>query len=102
MSTAPLNSVLGGIGLAIPMHALLVLNGSVFGISGFLHRAVRCNTEAIMAVAGLSLGGACVGFLQGPQAGDDITSMQLPKVLLSGFLVGIGTKVSLRLPSSDL
>jgi len=74
------------------MHALLVLNGSVFGISGFLHRAVRCNTEAIMAVAGLSLGGACVGFLQGP--GDDITSMQLPKVLLSGFLVGIGTRMS--------
>lgn len=93
MST-PLQSFIGGLALPIPVHALVVLNGSVFGISGFLHRAVRGNYEAFMAVAGLVLGGMIVAAIEGSgQYLSQTAGLPLEQLLLSGFLVGLGTKV---------
>ncbi|KAF9469165.1 hypothetical protein BDZ94DRAFT_1207145 [Collybia nuda] len=91
-SPTPLQSFLGGLGLALPVHALMLLNGNVFGISGFLHRAVRGGKEAIVAVVGLVLGGVFVGFLE--DNGPNPLTLGLSRVLLSGFLVGLGSKLS--------
>ncbi|KAJ4497977.1 hypothetical protein C8R41DRAFT_820422 [Lentinula lateritia] len=93
MSTpTPLASFLGGFGLALPVHSLLVLNGSVFGISGFVHRAVRGNKEGLIATAGLIIGGIIIGTIEG--RGPETSISPLPSLLLSGFLVGLGTKLS--------
>ncbi|KAF5380863.1 hypothetical protein D9615_004045 [Tricholomella constricta] len=91
-SPTPLQSFLGGIGLSLPVHALLLLNGNVFGISGFLHRAVRGSKEALLGVTGLILGGAYVGLVEGgdPQP----FNVGIGRVALAGFLVGLGTKLS--------
>ncbi|KAG6918139.1 hypothetical protein DXG01_016328 [Tephrocybe rancida] len=64
-SPTPAQSFVGGIGLSLPVHALLLLNGNVFGISGFLHRAVLGGKESLCAIFGLILGGAYVGLLEG-------------------------------------
>lgn len=90
-SPTPLQSFLGGLGLTLPVHALMLLNGNVFGISGFLHRAVRGGKEAIVAVTGLVLGGVFIGVLEG--SGPKPFTLGLSQVLLSGFLVGLGSKV---------
>ncbi|KAJ3775428.1 hypothetical protein FB446DRAFT_763412 [Lentinula raphanica] len=93
MSTpTPLTSVLGGIGLSLPVYSLMILNGNVFGISGFVHRAVRGNKEAMIATIGLITGGVIVGAIEGK--GPETSSLSLPGLLLSGFLVGLGTKLS--------
>lgn len=89
-SPTPVQSFLGGIGLSLPVHALLLLNGNVFGISGFLHRAVRGSPEAVVAVSGLILGGAMVGLTEG--AGPRLLDLSLSQVLISGFLIGLGSK----------
>lgn len=90
---SPLQSFLGGVGLTIPVHSLLILNGAIFGISGFLHGAVRGRTEALASVAGLLIGGATVGVVEG--FGPEIVEAALPSTILAGLLVGIGTKVSI-------
>ncbi|ESK94570.1 family integral membrane protein [Moniliophthora roreri MCA 2997] len=93
MSTpTPLRSFLGGVGLSFPVHALLTLNGSVFGISGFLHRAVRGSKEGWTAVLGLVSGGVAIGLLEG--RGPQLRMPELPVVLLSGLLVGVGTRMA--------
>ncbi|KIK57695.1 hypothetical protein GYMLUDRAFT_172392 [Collybiopsis luxurians FD-317 M1] len=88
----PLTSFLGGIGLTLPVHSLALLNGNVFGISGFVHRAVKGNREAIVATLGLIFGGLVVGAIEGD--GPAYGSLSLPTLLISGFLVGLGTKMS--------
>lgn len=88
----PLQSFLGGIGLSLPVHALLIFNGSVFGISGFLHRTFRGDKEAATALAGLVLGGAAVGLLIG--AAPEDSGATIPQLIISGLLVGAGSKVS--------
>lgn len=87
----PLQSFLGGLSIPIPVHALTLLNGNVFGISGFCHRAVKGNVEGMAGVAGLVLGGSLVALIEGkaPAA----LSVPIAQVALSGFLVGLGTKV---------
>ncbi|KAJ3787432.1 hypothetical protein GGU11DRAFT_103634 [Lentinula aff. detonsa] len=93
MSTpTPLTSFLGGFGLSLPVYSLMILNGNVFGISGFVHRAVRGNKEALIATAGLIVGGTIIGAVEG--RGPESSSLSLPGLLLSGFLVGLGTKLS--------
>jgi uncharacterized protein len=87
----PLQSFLGGVGLVIPVQFLLVLNGSVFGISGFLHDAVRGGKEALTSVAGFLLGGAIVGAMEG--VAPPTVPTGLFRIVYSGLLVGIGTKV---------
>jgi len=83
---------LGGVGLVIPVQFLLVLNGSVFGISGFLHDAVRGGKEALTSVAGFLLGGAIVGAMEG--VAPPTVPTGLFRIVYSGLLVGIGTKMS--------
>ncbi|KIJ69274.1 hypothetical protein HYDPIDRAFT_164873 [Hydnomerulius pinastri MD-312] len=87
----PVQAFLGGVGIALSVHSLLVFNGSVLGVSGFIHCSVQGNKEAATAVLGMILGGVASGFLGGP--GTIATTIDYPKVILSGFLVGIGTKV---------
>ena len=91
MSATPLQSFLGGVCLAFPVHALLSFNNNTFGISGFIHGAARGRLEDAMSVLGLVLGGAAVAVIEG----DKLTvgnSTPLP-LMLSGLLVGAGTKV---------
>ncbi|KZW04406.1 DUF395-domain-containing protein [Exidia glandulosa HHB12029] len=86
-----LPSFLGGAGLALSAHSLLALNGSVFGISGFVHRAARGSHEGIAAVLAFLLGGFVVGKLDGP--GPAFVDRSFGNIALSGFLVGLGTKL---------
>ncbi|TFK42402.1 hypothetical protein BDQ12DRAFT_757138 [Crucibulum laeve] len=91
-SPTPLQSFLGGLSLPVPVHALMLLNGNVFGISGYVHRATKGSFEALMGVTGLILGGMAVGKLEG--AGPLRTDMPLPQVMLSGIFVGLGSKLA--------
>jgi uncharacterized protein len=92
-SPAPLRSFLGGVGVALPAYSLLVLNGSVFGISSFVHGAIRGGKEAAIAASGLILGGMVAGAIEGAGPGPGVLGNQLGLVILSGLLVGIGTRV---------
>ncbi|KAJ7109498.1 hypothetical protein C8R44DRAFT_802709 [Mycena epipterygia] len=93
MSTSrPLHSFLGGLGLSLPVHALLLLNGNVFGISGFLHRAVRGSREAIASALGLLLGGMFVGLTE--RVGPQPFPLSFSRLIISGLLVGVGTKMA--------
>lgn len=87
----PLNSLLGGLTLTVPVHSLMLLTGNVFGVSGFMHRAARGASEALTAVAGLILAGAVVGFIE--CAGPESTGLSISQLAAAGFLVGLGTKV---------
>jgi hypothetical protein len=93
----PLQSFLGGVGLALPVQALLSLNSKTFGISGFIQGAVRGNLEDILSVLGMVAGGSVVGAIEGikPTIQD---SAPLP-LILSGLLVGIGAKVRFKSPA---
>ncbi|KAK7020514.1 Sulf-transp domain-containing protein [Favolaschia claudopus] len=91
----PLRSFVGGLGLSISVHALLLLNGQVFGISGFLHRAVAGRSkEAVASVLGLLIGGLFIGSTENADAISDGVHVARPLLLFSGFLVGIGTKLA--------
>ncbi|KAF9014011.1 hypothetical protein BDQ17DRAFT_1341905 [Cyathus striatus] len=91
-SPTPLQSFLGGLTIPLPVHALMLLNGNVFGISGYVHRAVRGSVEALMGVTGLVLGGVAVGMLEG--TGPSVSPLGLSQIILSGFLVGLGSKLA--------
>lgn len=93
---APLHAFFGGVGLAIPVYDLLTLNGNVLGISGFIHRGIRGSSEALLSLSGLFLGGVAIGLL--PSSPPEILDSSLPSLILSGFLVGVGTKVQVLLP----
>jgi uncharacterized protein len=84
-------SAVSGAALSIPFVSLLALNGAVFGVSGFLHRAVRGNKDGLIAFSGVLLGGSVAGVLTGH--GPRLTHISFPTLLCSGFLVGLGTKV---------
>jgi len=88
----PVQSFLGGVGLALPAQALLSLNSRTFGISGFIHGAARGNLEDAMSALGLIAGGFAVAAIEGtkPIIGD---SGLLP-LAISGLLVGVGAKMS--------
>ncbi|KAJ7500622.1 hypothetical protein B0H11DRAFT_1800540 [Mycena galericulata] len=88
----PLQSFLGGLGLSLPVHALLILNGNIFGVSGFIHRAARGGKESLVSVVGLLLGGMLVGLKEG--AGPQSFPLNFAHLIFSGFLVGVGTKMA--------
>ncbi|KAH7929747.1 hypothetical protein BV22DRAFT_1109695 [Leucogyrophana mollusca] len=89
----PLQAFLGGVGLALSVHSLLVLNGSVLGVSGFIHRSVRGDLVAALSVFGMILGGAVIRLLgQAEPAG--VLPSGLPQKIFSGLLVGMGTKLA--------
>lgn len=91
----PLQSFLGGVGLALPVHALLSLNNKTLGISGFINGAARGNLEDALSVLGMISSGFAVAVIEGikPTIRD---SAPLP-LMLSGLLVGVGAKVRLEL-----
>ena len=91
-------SLLGGVGLASSAHTLLALNGSVFGISGFLHRAVRGAREGAVGVSALVLAGYIVGKISGSDV-PVLAGTSIGRLAVSGLLVGLGTKVSSFAPS---
>lgn len=97
MSSTPLQSFLGGVCVAFPVHALISFNNNTFGISGFIHGAARGRLEDAMSVFGLVLGGVVVAVIEGdkPTVGNP---SPLP-LILSGLLVGAGSKVRPRCPS---
>lgn len=93
----PIQSFLGGVGLALHAQLLLFLNGTVLGISGFLHRGVRGEKEALLSVAGFLAGGLVIGLVEGESTGPNHPT-SVSRIVLSGFLVGVGTKACSRLP----
>lgn len=88
-----LQSFVGGLAVPVAAHSLLVLNGNIFGISGFVHRAVKGHVRDIVSLSGLILGGVVVARLEGKNPSP--LSISLSQILLSGFLVGLGSKVLL-------
>ncbi|KAF9246301.1 hypothetical protein BU15DRAFT_58384 [Melanogaster broomeanus] len=96
----PLQALLGGIGIALAAHSLLVFNGAVFGVSGFVHRSVRGDKEAGTALLGMVLGGVATGFLGDKDTMS--TAASFPWVIVGGLLVGIGTKLANGCTSGSL
>src|SRR5260370_6292835 len=105
-TSAPLQGLLGGVSLAIPVFALLTNSGNVFGISGFLHRipagSPRAHAwqEGVAGVLGLVGGGVFIGLLRPYVLGWSAvtTPLLLPggtliRAMISGFLSGFGSKV---------
>lgn len=97
----PLQAIVGGISLALPVFHLLILSGKVFGISGFLHRSWkpgpggRRSLEDLLAVAGLLVGGFGIGVLEkyGEKGVTLLPSGSLSTSVLAGLLSGAGSKV---------
>ncbi|KAH7889424.1 hypothetical protein F5I97DRAFT_1940787 [Phlebopus sp. FC_14] len=87
----PLQALLGGVGIALSVHSLLVLNGSVLGVSGFVHRSVQGNRQAVASVLGLIVAGVVAEFLD---PGVFSTVNDSSQIILAGFLVGVGTKLA--------
>jgi len=90
-SPTPLQSFIGGLAIPVAAHELLLLNGNVFGISGFIHKAVKGSIEGLAGAAGLVMGGFIISKLEG--GGPSLLSLPFSYTMLSGFLVGLGTKV---------
>jgi uncharacterized protein len=93
--STPLQSLLGGVGLALPAQTLLALNGKTFGISGFIHGAARGNLEDVLSALGMIAGGFAVGAIEGIEP--TIQDSSAFPLILSGLLVGAGAKVCLKL-----
>jgi uncharacterized protein len=93
----PLRAFVGGVGIALASHNLLLLNGSVFGISGFIHRCCHGALEPAFSVGGLIVGGVAIGVLRSTVPPSILPIVKkLPIIATAGFLVGLGTKVSLE------
>lgn len=93
----PLRSFLGGVGLTVTAHMFLRLNGTVFGISGFLHQTVRGSRDGAVALLGLLVGGmmaAAVNRDIAPSSTNPAMYLGLPQYLLSGILIGLGSKLA--------
>jgi hypothetical protein len=89
----PLRAFVGGVGIALASHNLLLLNGSVFGISGFIHRCYHGALEPVFSVGGLIFGGVAIGALRSTVPPSILPNViSLPIIVTSGFLVGIGNK----------
>jgi uncharacterized protein len=93
--STPLQSLLGGVGLAFSIQTLLSLNGKTLGISGFIHGAARGNLEDVLSALGMIAGGFAVGAIEGIKP--TIQGSSTFPLLLSGLLVGAGAKVRLKL-----
>jgi hypothetical protein len=93
-SPTPLQSFIGGLAIPVAAYELLLLNGNVFGISGFIHKAVRGSIEGLAGAAGLVMGGFIISKLEG--FSPSLLPVPFRYIILSGFLVGLGTKVCRR------
>lgn len=97
----PARSFLAGLLLLVPVHLSPDLTGSPYGISGALHRSVTSGARSWTAVAGtggLLVGGAIIGWLlPGPEVVRyeiTKTSLQWMRWVVSGLLVGAGSKLA--------
>ncbi|KAH7912231.1 hypothetical protein BJ138DRAFT_1004877 [Hygrophoropsis aurantiaca] len=96
----PLQALLGGIGLALSIHSLLILNGTVLGVSGFVHRSARGDRAAITSVLAMVLGGVAASCLDNnqsdglPSTGWRFLPASLPRIIFPGLLVGMGSKLA--------
>jgi hypothetical protein len=88
-----LPALLGGAGLSLSANELLLLTGDVFGVSGFVHRSLKGNPEGLAAIAGLVVAGILKANLEGANNMLSPLGTSPTWLLLSGFLVGLGTKV---------
>ena len=95
LNPVPLRAFVGGVGIALASHSLLLLNGSVFGISGFIHQCYRGAIEPAFSVGGLILGGAAIGAFRSTVPPSTLLPSvnSLPIIATAGFLAGLGTKV---------
>jgi len=89
-----LPALLGGAGISLAAHELLLLTGEIFGVSGFVHRGLKGNTEGLAGVAGLVVGGILVATLEGTNSISSPLNASPAWLLFSGLLVGFGTKLA--------
>ena len=89
-----LPALLGGAGISLAAHELLLLTGDTFGVSGFVHRSLKGKNEALAGVAGLLVSGVVVSRLEGANSTLSPLDASSACFLFSGFLVGLGTKVT--------
>lgn len=89
-----LPALLGGAGISLAAHELLLLTGDIFGVSGFVHRSLQGKNEALAGVAGLVVSGVVVSRLEGANSTLLPLNASSAWFLFSGFLVGLGTKVT--------
>ena len=87
----PLQSFLGGIGLALPVQARLSFNHSTLGISGFIRGAGRGNIEDILSVLGMISSGFVIAAIEGGKP--IVQNLPTPHMAFAGLLVGVGTAV---------
>lgn len=106
----PLAGFLGGLGIATSASLLLLVNGRVLGISGFLHRSARhfvsqCwqggplnawNADAL-ALIGMVIAGFAIAALDDPQRllleFAYPSPLMVLRSIIAGFLVGIGSRL---------
>jgi len=89
-----LPALLGGAGISLAAHELLLLTGDTLGISGFIHRSLKGNIEGLAGLAGLIVGGVLVATLEDGNNIPSPLNASPACLLLSGFLVGLGTKLA--------
>ncbi|USD63793.1 MULTISPECIES: YeeE/YedE family protein [Vibrio] len=93
--TFPWGSLLGGMLLGVSATLLLLFNGKIAGISGIVGRIYKAKTGdtswRVLFVLGMVLGGVLSAKWLGIAPAEMVVST--PLVIVSGLLVGIGTKL---------
>ncbi|MGR5094410.1 YeeE/YedE family protein [Vibrio maritimus] len=93
--TFPWGSLLGGMLLGVSATLLLLFNGKIAGISGIVGRIYKAKTGdtswRVLFVLGMVLGGVLSAKWLGIEPAEMVVST--PLVIVSGLLVGIGTKL---------
>lgn len=93
--TFPWGSLLGGMLLGVSATLLLLFNGKIAGISGIVGRIYKAKTGdtswRVLFVLGMVFGGVLSAKWLGIEPAEMVVST--PLVIVSGLLVGIGTKL---------
>ncbi|GAL18258.1 probable transmembrane protein [Vibrio maritimus] len=93
--TFPWGSLLGGMLLGVSATLLLLFNGKIAGISGIVGRIYKAKTGdtswRVLFVLGMVFGGVLSAKWLGIAPAEMVVST--PLVIVSGLLVGIGTKL---------
>ena len=91
----PQSAFLGGIIIGLAVILFFVGNGRLAGVSGIVNNALvskQNRTDNFLFIVGLVLGPIFYSFFTKNNIPFLITS-SLPIIIISGFLVGVGTKV---------
>lgn len=95
LSNAYIAAVIGGALIGTAAALLLIFNGRIAGISGVLAGTVFSPAQAgwrLYFLIGLILGGLALLAMQ-PQLLENTTGRTMPILILSGLLVGFGTRL---------